>query len=311
MVLKKLVCAVTGQIDDESVFTVMGEYLYQAVRCNLSNEKMQLIEISDSRSSTPSVTVKQGKNRKGGRKGGGAGGNKAKRGPTKAEQIRIQNSMGTLSTKIETAMNAFFSTGVSFTEPRLFIDKIVELRGVGFLCCVWYFLSKRKELQWDSELTVLCFGVIVSLERFIKSVENLKGKSHLDSSKDDTVSSTLVLDLKGKLEEMKDKFTFTGEKLYLTAPQLLIFSKFDSALPVSSIKPYPHQARVCELLEQNIENGCYIMYRAVTNAGKTTTIAMLAAVVQKLRNTHKALENLQARYISYFITFSVPGFILL
>lgn len=298
LVLKNLVSSARGKVDDEATCTVMGEYLYQAVRSSLNTEKMKLLESVDSRASTPSVggSIKQTKNRKGGRKGGG--GNKAKKGPSKADQIRMQNSIGTLNTKIEGALNAFGNDD-EFRRPKLFLEKIVEMRGIGFLCCAWYLLSKRKHLVWDQGLTVLTYSIIVSLERFIKVTEKLKGKSQLDSLKEDLVSSTLISDLREKLAELKEKFKFSGEKVYLTAPQLLVFSDFDTVLPVSSVKPYPHQARVCQALEENVDNGCFIMYRAITNAGKTTTIAMLAATVQKIRTRYSENDFMSKLQVSH------------
>ena len=306
LVLKNLVCAAKNEIDTDSVCTVMGDYLYQAVRPSLNTDKMKLLDVVDSRASTPSIggAVKQTKNRKGGRKGGG--GNKAKKGPSKADQIRMQNSIGTLNSKIEGALTAFHGNDDEFRRPKLFLEKIVEMRGIGFLCCAWYLLSKRKSLTWDQELTVLTYSIIVSLQRFIKVTEKLKGKSHLDSLKDDLVSATLITDLREKLAELKEKFEFSGEKLYLTAPQLLIFSDFDTVLPVSSIKPYPHQARVCKILEENIENGCYVMYRAITNAGKTTTIAMLAATVQRIRSQRDESDFLSKLTVNFYSSLTNP-----
>ncbi|XP_063680310.1 uncharacterized protein LOC134815679 [Bolinopsis microptera] len=270
----------------------MGDYLYQAVRPSLILGKMKLLKGDDSASgssSTPSIggSVKQNKNRKGGRKGGGANKAKGAKGPSKADQIRMQNSIGSLNSKVEGALSAFAGND-DFRRPKLFLEKIVEMRGIGFLCCAWFLLTKQK----SHELTALTYSIIVSLERFIKVTEKLKGKSHLDSLKDDIVSVTLINDLRDKLAELKEKFEFSGEKLYRTSPQLLIFSDFDTVLPVSAVKPYPHQARICKILEENIENGCYIMYRAITNAGKTTTIAMLAATVQKIRNTRHEKDPL-------------------
>ncbi|XP_063680309.1 uncharacterized protein LOC134815678 [Bolinopsis microptera] len=290
LVLKNLVCAVTNDIDYESVSTVMGDYLYQAVRPSLILGKMKLLNGDDSASgSTPSIggSIKQNKNRKGGRKGGGANKAKGAKGPSKADQIRIQNSIGSLNSKVEGALSAFAGND-DFRRPKLFLEKIVEMRGIGFLCCAWFLLTKQK----SQELTALTCSIIVSLERFIKVTEKLKGKSHLDSLKDDIVSVTLINDLRDKLAELKEKFEFSGEKLYRTSPQLLIFSDFDAVLPVSAVKPYPHQSKICKILEENIENGCYIMYRAITNAGKTTTIAMLAATVQKIRNTRHEKDPL-------------------
>ena len=301
LVLKNLVCAVTNDIDYESICTVMGDYLYQAVRPSLNLGKKKLLKDDDSiaSGSTPCIegTVNKTKNRKGGRKGGGANKAKGAKGPSKADQIRMQNSIGSLNSKVEGALSAF-SGNDEFRCPKLFMEKIVEMRGIGFLCCVWFLLTKRKSLSWDQELTALSYSIIVSLERFIKVTEKLKGKSYLDSLKDEIVSVTLIKDLKDKLAELKDKFEFSGEKLYRTSPKLLIFSEFDTVLPVSTVKPYPHQAKICKILEDNIDNGCYVMYRAITNAGKTTTIAMLAATVQKIRNTRheKDLSKLTVCY---------------
>ena len=302
LVLKNLVCAVTNDIDYDSVCTVMGDYLYQAVRPFLNLGKMKLLKADDSRasSSTPSIggSVNKTKNRKGGRKGGGANKAKGAKGPSKADQIRMQNSIGSLNSKVEGALSAFAGND-DFRPPKLFLEKIVEMRGIGFLCCAWFLLTKRKSLSWDQEMTALTYSISVSLERFIKVTEKLKGKSHLDSLKDDIVSVTLIQDLKDKLAELKEEFEFSGEKLYRTSPQLLIFSKFDTVLPVSAVKPYPHQSRICEILEDNINNGCYIMYRAITNAGKTTTLAMLAATVQKIRNTRDVKDPLSKLTVCY------------
>ncbi|XP_063679929.1 uncharacterized protein LOC134815340 [Bolinopsis microptera] len=293
LVLKNLVGAASDKLDNVSVCTVMGDYLYQAVRPSLNLGKIKLLKGDDSRvnNSTSGLggSIKQTKNRKGGRKGGGT---KGAKGPSKADQIRMQNSVGGLNTKVEVALSAFDSHIDEFRSPRLFLEKIVEMRGIGFLCCAWFLLTKRKSLSLDQEFTALTYSIIVSLERFIKVTEKLKGKSHVDSLKEDLVSETLIKDLREKLAELKEAFEFNGEKLYLTCPKLLIFSEFDTVLPVSSVKPYPHQARVCKILEENLDNGCYIMYRAITNAGKTTTIAMLAATVQKIRNTRHEKDPL-------------------
>ena len=282
LVLKNLVNAVTNQKDIDATFTVMGDYLYQAVRPVLNSGKVKLIDAIDPKVGELSISANNNRNKKGGRKGGG--GNKSKKGPSMKDQIRMQNSVGTLNTKIESALQVFLDQGEAFQKPKLLAEKIVELRGIGFMCCAWYLLSNRKTLHWDEQLTSLTYSIIVSLERFIRAASKLKGKSHLDSLKDDNVAPTLITDLSEKLKLLKEKFKFSGETLYLHAPQLLVFSPFDTALPISSVKPYPHQTRICDIVEQNTSNGCYIMYRAVTNAGKTTTIVSLAATVQKIRS---------------------------
>ena len=303
LVLKNLVCAARNKRDDDATFTVMGDFLYQAVRPGLNAGKIKLVDVNDSISSTPSIGAanNQNRNKKGGRKGGG--GNKNKKGPSMKDQIRMQNSVGTLNSKIESSIQVFNDNDDNFQQPKLFLEKIVELRGIGFLCCAWFLLNKRRSLNWDQELKRLTYSIIVSLERFIKAASKLKGKSHLDSLKDDLVAPTLISDLTDKLKELKEKFQYSGEAVYLNAPQLLIFSDFDRALPVSTIKPYPHQARICKILEENVDNGCYIMYRAVTNAGKTTTIVSLAATVQNIRSNREASDPLSKLQVWQFIIY--------
>ena len=175
----------------------------------------------------------------------------------------MQNSLAALNTKIDKAITGFSICETEFKRPTLLNDKIVEVRGIGFMCCVWWLLKYRKSLVWDMEMKVLTFSIIVSLERFIKCTRNLRGNSHLDSTKTDIVSETMVQDLEAQLLGLKTVFNFNGESLYKETPQLLIFSSLDDTLPIPLVKPYPHQSKICELVQQNMSCGFYLMYRAV------------------------------------------------
>ena len=301
MVLKSLVLAARNEVDDDNSFKVMGEHLYNAVRDTFDNLKIKLLKKDESRSNTPtsnlSQSSSQGKKRRGKR-----GSNKATQGPSKADKIRMQNSLGALNTKIDKAVIGFLTCETEFKRPTLLNDKIVEVRGIGFMCCIWWLLKYRKSLVWNKKMKVLTFSIIVSLERFIKCVRNLRGNSHLDSTRTDIVSETMVHDLEAQLLRLKTAFDFNGESLYRETPQLLIFSSLDDTLPISFVKPYPHQSKICELVKENMSGGFYIMYRAVTNAGKTTTIVSLAATIQKLRDENPDNDNYNKLRVSSLLT---------
>ena len=291
----------SGKSDVEpEMLKVMGEKFYLMIRPTLDSGKMKLLgeKKASTKSAKPeSAGKKSGKT--GGKKGSKKGGKKGEKATaddplarlSKADKIRYSNSVEKITDKIDGQLATFAQT--QFRQPSGLTDKVVEHRGIAFLYCAWFLITHRTAyLARDStEIKTneipFVYSIIVSMQRFVNFAKGYVGESIIHSTGRETVSTTLVADLETKLDALKEIFQFKGIKVYRHAPQLLVRCKFDIAVPTRSIRPYPHQAQVIDILNANFETGVCMGYVAMTNSGKTCTAVALAKLVQQKRSDPK------------------------
>lgn len=199
----------------------------------------------------------------------------------KGDQIRLQNSTKTVHENTEKALKEF--NVATFTVPRFLSSDILENRGIGFLYAVWFCVEKKKEFV---DNITFPYGVIVSLQRFLNQMRNYNGVSIIDSSLNCMFAESLVVDLSNALEKMRVLFGFDGLKLVEKAQQLIADAPLDKYIPCSRIAPYSHQKEVSAsvLNPDNHKFGVFVQYSVATNAGKTASIASIAASVKFLRS---------------------------
>ena len=150
----------------------------------------------------------------------------------------------------------------------------LELRSIGF-CFMAYTLIEKIE---DS--THIIYGLIVSMQRFINSVE-----------KNAEFSKIALDDLIIYCKRITSFFKFSGQNI----PDALITSApFDEYIPKKSVRPYEHQIEANKLLYDPIlaRSGFIAVYSTATNSGKTFTAVGLAKRVDKLRTVFPKMQFL-------------------
>jgi hypothetical protein len=199
----------------------------------------------------------------------------------KADQIRLQNATKIVHENTEKALKEL--NVATFTETRFLSSDILENRGIGFLYAVWFCFEKKKEFV---DNIAFPYGVTVSLQRFLNQMREYNGVSIIDSSLSCMFAESLVVDLSNALEKMKRVFEFDGLNLVEEAPELIANAPLDKYIPCSRISPYPHQKQVSAsvLNPENHKFGVLIQYSVSTNAGKTASIAHIAAAVKFVRS---------------------------
>lgn len=199
-----------------------------------------------------------------------------------ADKIRLQSTTKKITDDMDKVLKQLSTT--VFTVPKfLMSSEILEYRAIGFLYMVWFCVDKKKEF---ADNIAVPYGVIVSLQRFLNQVQTYTGYAIIDSSLSFKFAESLSVDLLSALEKMKEVYMFDGLVLCQSAPELIAEAPLDVYIPRNRISPYPHQKQVSAFVlnPESHKTGALIQYSVATNAGKTASIASIAAAVKFLRS---------------------------
>lgn len=251
---------------------VLGEYFYCSIRKILAESTFKLVRIDN----------KQQKINKGSL-------SKKKIGMT-ADEIRFKNSQNKINKIINELISSFKETEMYY-DYGFEVNKYLELRGITFMYCAWYIdvhidkYDKVKKLEDVYEL-------IIAIQKFVHTSSNYKGKSILNEATEDYVSKTMIQDLLWWLNRLLNRFPFDGYKLYEIAPKLIIFTKYDLAMPINGIYPRKNQMAIVETIKSHIENGFILSYKAMVASGKTTTASIcIPEIIHNLNVREHAKGN--------------------
>lgn len=260
---------------NESKLRIMGEELYQLIRPDL-NRRFNLVDLGSIKKGSKSDKGKKGKKKNSGIK--------------KADQIRLDNSRQKVVECMNNVIDGFHPTELM---PRnAFNSDILEIRGIGFLYCAW-FLLQHKERYSSYKRLPFSLGVIVAIQKFLNECVKFSGRSMIDNTTTITISNTLLSDLNKRLASLIENYPYNGFSVYDIAPQLLVFTDYDYAIPSRGFTPRKNQKEIIDTLVNNFETGFIAFLKAMIGSGKTTTAVPIAKYIENIRKTNPKYSGLQ------------------
>lgn len=193
------------------------------------------------------------------------------------EEIILENSKRRSKEEIETVLKTFKSKIQSKEElqPKYaFNSDFVEIKGIGLMYAGHYLYTNNLQFRKTKDLLFI-FTVMVSIERFISSCQGLEGKNMLGVK--ESVSKTMLNDLLGWFEKLETIYTYNGFAVHDYAPELLIFTEFDKAIPAAGIKPRKHQIELIKKISEHFDSGFLLAYFPPMSSGKTVSIIAIAS----------------------------------
>lgn len=197
--------------------------------------------------------------------------------PTK-ERIILENSKLRAKTHIETVLKTFNG---DFQPKYAFNSEIVEIKGIGLLYAGHYLYTNNLQYR-KTKFLPMVFTIMVSIEKFISNCQNLEGKNLLGVK--DIVSKTLLNDMKAWLDKLKTIYTYNGFAIHDHAPELLVYTEYDKAIPSTGIKPRKHQIELMQKINAYFGSGFLLVYNPPMASGKTMSIAAICSyVIESIR----------------------------
>lgn len=266
----------------------IGDTLYIPNRTHLlikKNEsgktiRMYLVEKQEKQDKQDTVDIEtKDKGKKTGKK------HQANNTVAKLQQAHSMTTITDLFIKFTTAFNAN-----ELVIPKVCLThNILEIRAIGFLYLAWFIIKNEKKYNMDNKSLVLPFSIIVSLQKFIKSITGYIGADITNTSKDKDFSQVMLTDLQTALTTAISIFKYNSFRILELAPQLIIECDFDIYIPQQIIKPHVEQIQVANafLSPTNLQNGMFIKYTVAAGGGKTFSSLAIAHVLKELRNIGK------------------------
>jgi len=260
----------------------MGEDLYTLVRPELNSHFPLVTKEKGGSKEEPSEKKGEKKKKKGKQQ--------KNTGISKADQIRLDNAKSKVLETVNSVMKTFHATELM---PRYaFNSDILEIRGIGFLYCAWFIMKHREQFTHPSKQPFI-LGIIVSIQRFINACNSYIGKSMTDNSGEMSISSRFIADLTKKFEEVKSIYHYDGFTVYDVAPELLVFTDYDNAIPTKGITPRKNQKELFHVVKNNINDGFLIFYKAMIGSGKTVSSVILGKFIEMQKKSDVAHKNMQ------------------
>jgi hypothetical protein len=213
---------------------------------------------------------------------------------SKADKIRYENSEKKSTEEFNKLLATFDDTKLN-TMSGLQTNKVLELRGVTFIYIAWYFYKYKEQYMHKKNISKV-YELIIGIQKFIKYTTNFVGKSIINSSNSENISSTLIIDLQTTHDKLIKIFKYDPSLICDINPKLFVECEYDISIPMADIKPYKSQIELMDTVKKNINNGFLISYKAMTNSGKTIMSVAIAQYIKYLRETTTNYKKLQVIY---------------
>jgi hypothetical protein len=229
-------------------FLSIGEDAYVALRPSLNKENMKLIldtKIYDEKSF---CEVQQKDKKK----------TKSIKKSMTADEIRMKATREKIAQTMDTLLKSFNTSEMNFVYG-IKICPYLEMRGITLMYCAWFFAKNKPDKYKKEKYREEVYELIVAIQKFI----NIKDK----------LNNVIKKDLENWLEELYKISQFDGLQLCEFAPRLLIFTKYDNAIPYISIRPRKNQIDLVNMINKYKSTGFLISLRAMLSSGKTISAA--------------------------------------
>lgn len=249
----------------------IGDDLYMSIRKMLTDENI-ILDNTIQTTKQPDVTFKKCKPNK--------------KQSNKADQIRIESSKKRITSTVETILKSFKSS--EFQPHQAFNSDMIEIKGVGLLYAGTYIVTNKNKYLRKRKYFHFVLGIMVAIQKFVNNCFKTEGKSIMNSNEKSSISQVLISDMKKVLATCMSIYPYDGFTIYDYAPELLIYTDYDRAIPSTEITPRKHQIDLINNVKNNFENGFMTIYNPMIGAGKTTSLVALSSFVSTLRISQPA-----------------------
>lgn len=242
------------------------------------------------------------------------------------EQIIFKNVMAKLQEKtvrVCSIIDKMRNEKTTALSDYIATNDVVDIRSTGFMYLSRFILENTVE-------TGIAFGVIVSLQRYVKAVSSIVF-ADVVTGVDTEASPLLISDLEHHLSDNIKKYNFRGDTLYEIEPNLIVESPYDKFIPKPTVKPFVHQKLLSDIvlsigkpfIHPSVKTptpeplkAAYVEVRVLTSAGKTTSIVNVAAAVKLRRSVFPelriyavcAIEPIRRRWATLLAYSEIPYF---
>jgi hypothetical protein len=211
----------------------------------------------------------------------------------KADVIRMEGTIKKLNERLSVMLNSLNPDKLAIPSESIMNSPILEIRAIGFIYMAWFIIKHKSEYIAAGDI-ITPYGIIVSLQRFIKILEGYitnGGYNAMKPEESQTISPTVIADLKHLETLAIQEYKFNGVALYEKASELILGSQYDAYLPRKRREAFEHQKMVSRSIMDidNLKVGMMMFYRTNTNSGKTSSIINLATAVQQLRKRYPSV----------------------
>ena len=197
-----------------------------------------------------------------------------------ADEIKINNTYQKIKLYIADLMSSYDNLNQKLQEPNYnfgFNSKYIEIIGLTFIYMSNFFVRNSKKYL-DEKYFETILSVIISMNRFIENCSKFIGINPVIPEKTMLISQIFVNDINKSYDILLKVFPFDGIKVCKYSPALLISSPFDKYVITSTYKPRDHQVKIINEVFNNFDTGFFLIYNAMINSGKTTSIIGLANI---------------------------------
>lgn len=171
-------------------------------------------------------------------------------------------------------------------------SNIIEIRGVSFLYIIYFVNANYSKLKHKKYLPFI-LAIIIGIKKFITSLCDYKNNSFIKTDTIIPISNEFVSDLSIQFTSIEKKFNYDGFMIYDYAPELLIYTDYDHAIPQQEIKLRKNQTELMEIITSNFDNGFVIGYISMISSGKTTMSIGVAQFINIIRQTKQLYSGLE------------------
>lgn len=161
---------------------------------------------------------------------------------------------------------------------------ILEIRAIAFMYSINFIFEHYDKLKHKKYLPFI-LGILIAIKKFINACSvDINNKS---------ISKQCLEDLTIKYNKLHDKVPYDGFMIYDYAPELLIYTDYDNAIPKKEITMRKNQLELMDSIKNNFESGFILGYIAMIASGKTTMSIGVAQFVNSIRLQQEKYNKLE------------------
>jgi hypothetical protein len=210
-----------------------------------------------------------------------------------AFKFKYENARDNICRNEILQIKKFFENGKMRKCDRLFLSNIVEVRGLWFFYAI-IMLKYKKEEYLTYEKIEKAYQLMVAVQKFITScMIPFEYMSVVDTTTKDVISTFFMNNLRLQFDEVRMMYKYDGLTLSDYAPQAIVYTDYDNAIPMRDYRPRQHQIELIEKTKQMMDDGFMIIYRTMIGSGKTFSVIALATLIEQQLRADSRYKNLQ------------------
>jgi hypothetical protein len=202
----------------------------------------------------------------------------------KADKIKTDNALARVFKNLDLVLESF--TDSEFRPHIAFNSDIVEIKGIGLLYCGKYLEQNKDKLCKKKNLPFV-LSIIVTMQRFINVCTTFLGKSLVNNTQKTCVSKQLIEDINYWMNKLTKIYPYNGLIVCDYAPELLVYTEYDKAIPNTGVSPRKHQIDLHIAITKYFDQGFCLVYNPMIGLGKTSYAIGIASKIINLRQQAK------------------------